>query len=696
MKGSKKLLVFLLLMTLLVTSGFSNPRTEQKKTKSPDDIVIYQNLPEAENSIENNTIKLEAITVKANGQFLKAGDVKWKVSNKKLASVAKDGTLRLTGKKGLVVVTASKGKQLDTAFITVDRKGNAEIKKAKGKKYDVAGKAVKKMSLEEKIGQMLMPDYRKWQGENVTVMLPEIEQQVKELDLGGVILFRENVVETEQTARLVDAYQDASEKFGMFISIDQEGGIVTRLQSGTDMPGNMALGAARSAQTASDVGQAIGEELHSLGINVNFAPTLDVNNNSDNPVIGVRSFSEDPKLTAELGVAYIKGMQKTGVVTTAKHFPGHGDTNVDSHVGLPEVPQEMDRLKEVELYPFQKAMDTGVDAIMSAHITFPKVDPTKVISKKTGEEVAVPATLSHKILTGLMRDEMNYDGLIVTDAMEMAAITEHFGTVDAAVMSVKAGTDIVLMPVGLKEVRDGLVKAVKNGEISSKRIDESVKRILSLKLKRGIMKEEQPVPIEDKIQEALQIVGSAEHKKIERKAAEQSITLVKNNNQVLPLAGLDEAAKIAVVGSNYVQELGKSIKDIHDNTEIIELPATYELTPEQEAKLREAEYIIIGSHTANVAGRMPDSPQMARINDIIRNYEAPVITVAIRNPYDLMAFPDTDAYIAQYGFRTASFQASAAVIFGQVNPVGKLPVTIPDGNGGILYPFGHGLSYQQQ
>ena len=695
MKGSKKLFVFLLLMTLMFTSAFSNPRTEQKKTKSPDDIVIYQNLPEAEKNIENHTIKLEAITVKANGQFLKAGDVKWKVSNKKLASIAKDGTLQLTGKKGIVLVTATKGKQLDTAFITVDRKGNAEIKKAKGKKYDVAGKAVKKMSLEEKIGQMLMPDYRKWQGENVTEMLPEIEQQVKELNLGGVILFRENVVETEQTVRLVEAYQNASGKFGMFISIDQEGGIVTRLQSGTDMPGNMALGAARSAQTASDVGEAIGEELHSLGINVNFAPTLDVNNNSDNPVIGVRSFSEDPELTAELGVAYINGMQKTGVVTTAKHFPGHGDTNVDSHVGLPEVPHELDRLKEVELYPFQKAMDAGVDAIMSAHITFPKIDPTKVISKKTGEEVAVPATLSHKILTGLMRDEMNYDGLIVTDAMEMAAITEHFGTVDAAVMSVKAGADIILIPVDLKEVRDGLVKAVKNGEISSKRIDESVKRILSLKLKRGIMKEEQPIPIEEKIQEALQIVGSAEHKEIERKAAEQSITLVKNENQVLPIAGLEEAAKIAVVGSTYVQELGESIKAIHDNTDIIELPATYALTSEQEAELREAEYIIIGSHTTNVAGRMPDHPQMARINDIIRNYEAPVITVAIRNPYDLMAFPDTDAYVAQYGFRTASFQASANVIFGQVNPAGKLPVTIPDGNGGILYPFGHGLSYQQ-
>ncbi|MGN1401016.1 MAG: glycoside hydrolase family 3 N-terminal domain-containing protein [Bacillus sp. (in: firmicutes)] len=679
----------------MATSGFSGPRTEHKQPKkSKQEILIYQNLPEAETAIEDVTLKMEAVSVKADGQFMKAGNVKWKVSNKKVATITNDGMLKLTGKQGSVIITATKGKQKDTAHLIIDSKGKTKIRKPKGKKYDLVSKAVRNMTLEEKIGQMLMPDYRKWKGENVTEMLPEIEQQVKDLHLGGVILFRENVVETEQTARLVDAYQKASDKFGMFISIDQEGGIVTRLQSGTDMPGNMALGAGRSTQLASDVGRAIGEELHSLGINVNFAPTLDVNNNSDNPVIGVRSFSEDPQLTAEMGVAYIKGMQETGVVTTAKHFPGHGDTNVDSHVGLPEVPHDMERLKQIELYPFQKAMDAGVDAIMSAHITFPKVDPTKVISKKTGEEVAVPATLSNRILTGLMRKEMNYKGLIVTDAMEMAAITEHFGTVDAAIMSVKAGTDIVLMPVGLQQVRDGLVEAVENGEISKKRIDESVKRILSLKLKRGIMKEEKPLPVEERIEEALQVVGSDGHKQIEQAAAERSITLVKNSEQVLPLAGLDPTAKIAVIGSSYIQDLGKEIKKWHDNTDIIVLPATYVLTPEQESKLREADYIIVGSHTANVASRLPDHPQMARINDIIKRHEAPVITVAIRNPYDVMAFPDTDAYLTQYGFRTASFRATAAVIFGQINPAGKLPVTIPDGNGSILYPFSHGLSYQ--
>ena len=691
----RKWFLIMLVASILLTAGFSNP-SKKKPPKPQDDVrdvVIYQNLPEAEKKINGSTIQMEAVKVFKAGHFTKTDDVKWSIANKKVARISGDGELTLTGKSGVASVIAKSGKRSDIAFLVVDKRGNATFRSLKHKRYKLADYAISKMSIEEKIGQMLMPDYRNWNGQNVTEMLPEIEQQIKEFDLGGVILFRENVVTTEQTARLVDAYQQASEKYGMLISIDQEGGIVTRLQSGTDMPGNMALGATRSSEITKDVAGAIGEELGSLGINTNFAPTLDVNNNPDNPVIGVRSFSENPELTAELGTAYIEGMQKTGTIATAKHFPGHGDTEVDSHVGLPEVPYEMDRLREVELYPFQQAMNAGVDAIMSAHITFPKIDETKVISKKTGEEISLPATLSHRILTGLMREEMNYDGLIVTDAMNMAAITEHYGTVDAAIMSVKAGTDIVLMPVGLEAVRAGLLDAISAGEIKEKRINASVKRILSLKIKRGILKAESPQPIEERIAEAIQTVGSPEHKAIEKTAAEKSITLVKNDDNLLPLSGLEESAKIVVVGATYNEDLYNAIKEKHAGTSVINLPANYQLTEAQKAQLREADYIIIGSHTSNVAARLPSHPQMQRINDLIASYDAPAIAVAIRNPYDIMSYPDVDAYIAQYGFRTASFKATAAAIFGEINPSGKLPVTIPNSQGGSLYPFGHGLSY---
>ncbi len=693
-KSKKRCFILVIILTLLSTGFTGASAKEKQKPSGPAaDLVILQNVPEAAAEIKDHKIKLNALNVYNDGHFKKNNEVKWISASKKIASVTSDGTVKLTGKPGTAIITASNGKRFDTAFIKVDRRGEASFKKMKWKRYDLVSNSIKKMSIEEKIGQMLMPDYRNWNGENVTEMLPEIEKQVKDLHLGGVILFRENVVTTEQTARLVADYQQAAEKYDLFMTIDQEGGIVTRLQSGTDMPGNMALGAARSPELAESVGQAIGEELNALGINVNFAPSLDVNNNSENPVIGVRSISENPQLVAEIGMAYIKGLQGAGVSATAKHFPGHGDTAVDSHVGLPEVPHDMERLKEIELYPFQQAMDEGVDAIMTAHITFPKIDPTKAISKKTGEEVSLPATLSHEILTNLIRKEMKYKGVVVTDALNMGAIQDHFGAEEAAVKAVKAGTDILLMPVGVAEVRNALLKAVRDGEISEKRIEASVERLLALKIKRGIIKEENPMPVEKKIAKAMEIVGSSAHKQVEQEAADRSITLIKNED-VLPLRDLDPENKIVVVGTTYVNDLGTAIKEKHPNTDTIVLSANPVLTAEQRQLLDEASYIIIGSTTSNVAGRDPANPVMTMYRSIISEYDTPVISVGIRNPYDIMAYPETDAYLAQYGFRTASFRSTAAVIMGELSPTGKLPVTIPGEAGSQpMYPYGHGLMY---
>lgn len=290
-----------------------------------------------------------------------------------------------------------------------------------------------------------------------------------------------------------------------------------------------------------------------------------------------------------------------------------------------------------------------------------------------------------------MREEMGYEGVITTDAMNMNAIAEHFGPVDAAIRAVKAGTDIVLMPVGLEEVAEGLLNAVENGEISEKRIESSVKRILTLKLKRGIIKEEKPQPIDEKIANALKTVGSEEHKQIEKEAAERSITLVKNEGDALPLQVSPED-KIVVVGNTYITDLKNAMGKFHAKTTVIQT-SSYVLTEEQKEQIRNASAVIVGSYTFNVSGRSPDSAQMKMVNSIIAESEAPVISVGIRNPYDIMAYPEVDAYIAQYGFRTASFDAAAGVIFGQINPSGKLPVTIPGTDGNVLYEFGHGLSY---
>ncbi|MGM0974572.1 MAG: glycoside hydrolase family 3 protein [Bacillota bacterium] len=702
-KVSKLMFISLLTITLAVTQLWMGGTLKNASAESTvKDLILLENVPQVSTEISGDAFQLKAVHVYKEGHFMGVSEgLKWKTSNKTVAAVDQSGNITLRGKPGKTFISVTDGVYKDRIALQIkpDRKKGikgkpafkVKIIKEHGKRYDLISQAVKNMSIEEKVGQMLMPDFRTWKGQNVTEMLPEIEKLVKDYHLGGVILFRENVVTTEQTATLVSDYQKAADKFGLLMTIDQEGGIVTRLQSGTDMPGNMALGAARSEEISRKVGKAIGEELSSLGINMNFAPVMDVNNNPDNPVIGVRSFGEDPQLVADLGVAYTEGLQSAGVAATAKHFPGHGDTAVDSHLGLPEVPHDKERLKEVELYPFQKGMEAGVDAIMTAHVTFPKIDDTKAISQKTGEEIAIPATLSHKVLTELMREEMGYEGVITTDAMNMNAIAEHFGPVDAAIRAVKAGTDIVLMPVGLKEVAEGLLSAVENGEISEKRIESSVKRILTLKIKRGILKEETPQPIDEKIEKALKVVGSEEHKQIEKEAAERSITLVKNEGDALPLQ-LSPEDNIVVVGNTYITDLGKSVGKFHANTTVIQT-SSYALTEEQKQQIRNASAVIVGSYTFNVSGRSPDSAQMKMVNSIIAESEAPVIAVGIRNPYDIMAYPEIDAYIAQYGFRTASFDAAAGIVFGQINPSGKLPVTIPGTDGNVLYDFGHGLSY---
>ncbi|MCG1021883.1 glycoside hydrolase family 3 protein [Sutcliffiella horikoshii] len=698
MKKTLKIFGLSVLVLAIIISGI--PMKTVKAEKEMKDLVLYQNAPQVEWNGVGEEFQLRALKVMEEGHFLFTNEnLSWNSSNKNVAKVDEDGNVTLTGKRGRTFITVTDGTYSDRIAVdfkvSPEDKGKKEPKaslvKETGERYDLVGHAISKMTIEEKIGQMLMPDFRNWKGQNVTKMLPEIEQLVKDYHLGGVILFRENVVTTEQTTRLVSDYQEASEKYGLLMTIDQEGGIVTRLQSGTDMPGNMALGATRSPEIAHNVGKAIGEELHSLGINMNFAPVMDVNNNPDNPVIGVRSFGEDPELVAQMGVAYTEGLQSTGVAATAKHFPGHGDTAVDSHLGLPEVPHDKERLMEVELYPFQQGMEAGIDAIMTAHVTFPKIDGSKAISRKTGEEIAIPATLSHTVLTELMRNEMGYEGVITTDAMNMAAIADHFGPVDAAVRAVQAGTDIVLMPVGLSEVRQGLLQAVDNGDLTVERIEASVERLLSLKIKRGVIKEETPKPIEEKIANAQAVVGSAEHKQIEREAAERSITLVKND-QALPLNPSAEE-NIVVVGRTNLADLSQAIKQQHENTTVVEVAANFLLTEAQLEQVRNATAVIVGTSTFNVSGRSPGNAQMQLVQTLAAETEAPVIAVGIRNPYDIMAYNQVDAYLAQYGFRPASFEATAATIFGANAPGGKLPVTIPGFDGGVLYEYGHGLTY---
>ena len=300
------------------------------------------------------------------------------------------------------------------------------------------------MSNEEKITQMIMPSFRKKTG--VAINNDNIIDLVSSYGFAGVILFSENTPDIESTMRFIDMLQDANKNHSsrLLISIDQEGGYITRLGVGTNMIGNMALTATNDKENAYKAAKTIGKELKALGINTNFAPVVDVNSNPANPVIGVRSFSDDPNIVAEYSEEFMKGLQSEGIITSLKHFPGHGDTSNDTHTQLDLVNKTYDELKQTELIPFKRLIDNGADMIMTAHIQYPQIVQEKF--QKGSEDYTVPATLSSEVLTNILRNDLEYNGIIITDAFDMKAISDNFTVLDASIRAINAGANIILMP----------------------------------------------------------------------------------------------------------------------------------------------------------------------------------------------------------------------------------------------------------
>lgn len=549
---------------------------------------------------------------------------------------------------------------------------------------DPIDELIKNMTVEEKIGQMLMPVI------DGTKATPQLEKMIKDYHLGGVILFSENIQSIEQIVKLTNDIQSLSLQIPLFISTDQEGGLVYRLSQGTKFPGNMALGATFSEDLAYKVGKVIGSELKAVGINWDLAPVMDVNVNPYNPVIGIRSFGGNPDVVAKLGVAFMKGLQENKIASCVKHFPGHGDVDVDSHLGLGTVNKNRETLEKIELKPFEEAIQAGTDALMTAHLSFPALDDTKVIAKTSEgvqKEITIPATLSHKILTDLVRKTWGYEGVIITDAMNMKAISDNFGPVDAVVRAVKAGADIILMPVDLNGAFNELVLETKKGIISEKRIDDSVRRILKLKYKLGLM-ETKDIDLENMIQQARAIVGNEKNLLVEKEVAERSITLLRNSGNLLPLGKETLNKKILIIGgtkdlvNGFVNELKKyhpgnnAFLVINNGT----LRGSGSLTSDLKKAIDGSDIVIL--MTNNIMS--PNS-----LAEKIVNYGGDkVIGIAVRNPYDIMYYPQVKVYLVQYGWNPCSIKAMVDVLFGAVNPTGKLPVEIPG-----LYPIGYGLSY---
>ncbi|MEC0205289.1 beta-N-acetylhexosaminidase [Paenibacillus lautus] len=529
------------------------------------------------------------------------------------------------------------------------------------------------LSLEQKVGQMFICGF------NALTPNEHAKILIEQYQVGGICYFRRNVKTLPQLAELSESLQQLasdSQKFPLLISIDQEGGMVARIdhEGISRIPGNMALGAAGSAEDSYRVAQIGARELRSLGVNMNFAPCLDVNNNPRNPVIGVRSFGEDPQAVAALGTAAIKGYQEEGVSATAKHFPGHGDTSVDSHLGRASVPHDLERLRSVELYPFAQAIQGGVDAIMTAHVSFPAIEPSDL-----------PATLSHAVLTGLLREEMGFEGLIVTDCLEMHAISKEYGIPEGAICAIEAGADCVLVSHNLSEQTAAItavIEAVRSGRLSEDLIDTAVERILTLKQRNAKLAEELPVyPIGEVAEETKQLLAQI---------AGRGITLVKDEGQLplkpeqavaviwpelLQATQVDEAWSKSYTLGDALRSYGVQADDLRVGTDMSDEEV------EQAVKAAEGyKQIVVATYTSE--SRLP-AGQQKLVNKLAELEDVALVIVATRNPYDINDLPPVPTYVCCYENTPYYMNAAAGVLIGQVTPEGKLPVGISE-----TYPLG--------
>lgn len=568
------------------------------------------------------------------------------------------------------------------------------------------------MTPEERVGQVFMPAISSLSGNGTLEMTPELKAMLKEVHPGGIILFARDISSVEQVVTLTDSIQkegpilENGEKIPLFISIDQEGGQIARLPFGPRMPGNMALGASRSPEITREVAQTVGDELSSLGINMNFAPVLDVETNQNNPVIGIRSFGADPDLVAELGDAYIAGMHDAGIICSGKHFPGHGDVDIDSHLGLPLEKHNRTRMNEVELVPFKSAISAGVDAIMTAHIIFPAYDNSTNLLED-GTEIATPATLSEPILTGLLRDELSFDGLIITDAMMMKAIVDNFKTGDAAVRAVRAGADIILYPDPVDEAYNALLEAYKSDPEIRARVDESVKRILAMKEKYRIIDnsssgEHQIQNLSAQIVHAQDICLGEKSFTVEREAAEKTVTLVSDIHTMIPLSFSDVRNIVVFSPSDsFTKEITQvlnetmSEKDHGVNISSFTYTDTEYLSDTERNAVSNASLVLLGTISTNATQRSDDYyiPKFSHdVLEISSTYQVPVIGLALNQPYDIMYMQDIPVYFATYAGKAGGQNVKSAIkaIFGEIPISGVLPVDIKDINGREIYQMGTG------
>ncbi|HKG47643.1 MAG TPA: glycoside hydrolase family 3 N-terminal domain-containing protein [Pyrinomonadaceae bacterium] len=567
-----------------------------------------------------------------------------------------------------------------------------------------ANEQLRKMSLEEKIGQLISV------GVNATFLNQESEayrtlkHHIEDNKVGGIILFRGPVYES---VILVNRMQQLA-RYPLLISADLEAGAGMRFDDTVNFPWNMAVGATGNPDYARRQGEITAREARALGIHQIFAPVVDVNNNAANPVINVRSYGEDPADVARFSAAFTEGAQAAGAIATAKHFPGHGDTAVDSHRGLPEINVGRERLNTVEFIPFQASVNAGVGAVMVGHIALPQIDatavrplPRNVKSKPTDtdedgeiidEKAAMPATMS-PVIGKILRNDLKFQGMIVTDALSMSGLTIYFTQEEAAVRALEAGADMLLKPADVDASFRGVLQAVKSGRITEQRVEESARRILAAKHDLGLV-EQRITPI-DSID---RVVGSKDVMALATEIAEHAVTLVRDEDKLVPLKNLKPESRVfnlAVtngedrnwIANAFVSKLNRA--GLKVETVVLDERSTEQDVQKVVERAKSADLVLASLYGRVRSGQatsvgIPEAG--ARALSALIEAKAPVVGISFGNPYLLQTLPGLRTYVVAYGDMPVLQHAVARALLGEIDVVGKLPISLPG-----LYPRGTGI-----
>ncbi len=535
------------------------------------------------------------------------------------------------------------------------------------------------LGLEEKVGQLIVATTATGFTNITTPPYGRLRDEIRRFHLGGVHAFRGSALSATFLLRRLQS----ESRIPLLLTADLEGGAGLIFSGGTRFPRAMAMGATYDPQLVFRAAHSTAREARLIGINLSFSPVADVNNNPDNPIINTRSFGEDPEQVSIMASAFIRGLQAGGVLATAKHFPGHGDTATDSHLELAVITADRDRLDAVELTPFRAAIANGVAAIMTAHLAVPALDP----------DTSRPATLSRPILTDLLRQELGFSGLIVTDAMNMYAVSKNYPDGESAVLALEAGADIILYPLSVAKTHGAIVQAVRSGRVTEERLDRSVQLILEAKARHGVYRR-----TELSLEELDRDIGSEESLKLSQEVMEKAITLVRNEKEYLPLRRRGGASLLVISVfdrfSSADSRGGHLVRALKERGQEVVAAQVDSDTSAREIELmtvlaRKVDFVILPVFVRLAAfqGSLELGERQEEILSRISSGRTPHAVFAFGSPYLLSSVPTLSTYVAAYDDLPAAEVAAARLLLGEIPFQGKLPISLP----GSEHRVGHGL-----